>query len=68
MCYDVVDELILSTQSEAIMINYNVLYHIMFNAATDALRLLEQGKTADAMIILASAQQHCEELYIESEQ
>ena len=50
------------------MINYNVLYHIMFNAATDALRLLEQGKTAYAMIILASAQQHCEELYIESEQ
>ena len=50
------------------MINYNVLYHIMFNAVTDALRLLEQEKTADAMIILASAQRHCEELYIESEQ
>ena len=50
------------------MIIYNVLYHIMFNTVTDAMRLLEQGKTADAMIILASAQRHCEELYIESEQ
>ena len=49
------------------MVNYTNLYHIMFNAVTDALRLLEQGKTIDAMLLLASAQCRCEALYIESE-
>ena len=36
--------------------DHTYLYHIMFNAATDALRCLEQERTADAMVILAAAQ------------
>lgn len=46
--------------------DYQWLYHTMFNAATDALRHLERGEIADAMVLLAAAQCSCEEFYMEN--
>ena len=45
------------------MPDYEKLYHIMFNAATDAIELLPDG---EAKTLLIKAQQDCEERYIES--
>ena len=44
--------------------DYQKLYHKMFNAATDALGCLERGEVSDAMLLLAAAQCECEELYM----
>ena len=47
-------------------IDYEKLYHLMFNRVTDALRELERGRVDTAKELLISAQQAAEELYIES--
>lgn len=44
------------------MPDYKKMYHIMFNAATDAERI----STAKASKILRKAQRECEEIYLES--
>lgn len=46
------------------MVNYESLYHKLFNACTDAVALLAEGKTAAAQALLITAQQDCEEMYI----
>ena len=43
------------------------LYHRMFNAATDALRALDQGNAPAAKRILIAAQRQAEEDYINTE-
>ena len=45
------------------MPDYEALYHIMFNAATDAIELLPAGEAKELLI---AAQQACEEEYIET--
>ena len=47
------------------MPDYEKLYHIMFNAVTDAVELIRDSK---AKQILIKAQQECEELYICAEE
>ena len=49
------------------MPNYEKMYYILFNAITDALRLMEAGQHADAAICLADAQCLTEEFYINAE-
>lgn len=46
---------------------YQKMYHLMFNAATDALRLLEEGNVWDAKKVLMDAQCAAEEIYISAE-
>ena len=46
------------------MPNYETMYSTLFNAITDALRLMEKEQYADAAIRLAAAQYETEELYI----
>lgn len=46
------------------MPDYEKMYYTLFNAITDALRLMEQEQYADAAIRLAAAQCETEELYI----
>ena len=43
---------------------YEELYHLLFNAATDALRAMEQENFGQAKGLLVRAQQACEERYI----
>lgn len=43
---------------------YQKMYLTLFNAVTDALRLLEQGDAQGAKKLLEQAQQEAEELYI----
>ncbi|MDR3277977.1 MAG: hypothetical protein LBT12_04320, partial [Oscillospiraceae bacterium] len=50
-------------QGGAVMPDYEKLYHIMFNAATDAERLL-----ARASETIREAQRLCEELYVIAEE
>lgn len=49
-------------------IDYEKLYHLMFNRVTDALRELERGRVDTAKGLLVSAQQAAEEQYIESQE
>lgn len=44
-----------------------LLYLKVFNAATDALELLDHGDVEMAKARLRSAQQMCEEMYVEAE-
>ena len=44
--------------------DYERLYHTMFNAATDAVRMLEEQNYGLAKERLRQAQELCEELYI----
>lgn len=46
------------------MPNYEEMYHTLFNAITDALRLIDQNKITDAAVLLATAQCQTEEQYI----
>ena len=46
------------------MPDFEMLYHIMFNAVTDAIRLLPDCKAKELLI---KAQQECEERYIAEE-
>ena len=48
------------------MIDYRKMYHVLFNAITDALNNIEKGNTNGATQILVAAQQQTEEIYIES--
>ena len=43
---------------------YQKMYATLFNAITDALRLIDEGDLTGAKILLKRAQQATEELYI----
>lgn len=45
---------------------YQKMYTTLFNAITDALRMLEKGNSAGAVALLKQAQQSTEEQYIEA--
>ncbi len=47
------------------MPNYEKMYYTLFNAITDALKLMDAEQYADAAIRLAAAQCETEELYME---
>ena len=44
---------------------YRKMYTTLFNAITDALRLMEKGNSAGAAALLKRAQQSTEEQYID---
>ena len=48
------------------MPDYKKLYHLLFNAITDALEKAESGESEAARVLLVRAQQKTEELYIEA--
>ncbi len=48
------------------MQNYEKLYHLLFNAITDALEQLDAQNYGEAKEALIAAQQKAEEIYIES--
>lgn len=48
------------------MPDYEKMYHILFNAITDALRELDAGRTEVAALLLMEAQRETEKLYIEA--
>jgi len=50
------------------MPNYEKMYHVLFNAITDALRLMEKEQYRNVAACLAGAQCQTEELYMEEEQ
>ena len=47
--------------------NYEKLYHLLFNAITDALEQMEKQNFGTAKETLIAAQQKAEEIYITSE-
>lgn len=47
---------------------YKKLYLKLFNAVTDAIELMEEGRPMTAKDLLVRAQQDCEELYIRQEE
>lgn len=49
------------------MPGFKKLYLLLFNAVTDALRLMKAGRAQEAAEVLMRAQQVCEELCIEAE-
>ena len=49
------------------MPDYIKMYAILFNAATDALRAIDENDTEKARRLLITAQQRAEELYISGE-
>ena len=53
-------------RGESFMPDYETLYHLMVNAAEDALAALETGNIWDARRILTAAEQEAEERYIEN--
>ena len=46
---------------------YKKLYHLLFNAITDALEQMESQTYGDAHELLVAAQQKAEEIYITAE-
>ena len=46
--------------------NYEKMYHLLFNAITDALEQLEKQNLGSAKDLLTTAQQKTEEIYMES--
>ena len=50
------------------MPNFEKLYHMLFNAMTDAVDCLERGETKAARLLLIRAQQQAEELYLAAEE
>ena len=48
------------------MQNYEKLYHLLFNAITDALEQMDAQNYGEAKKTLISAQQKAEEIYINS--
>lgn len=48
------------------MLNYEDLYHVMFNAATDAISAIDKRNYGFARSCLVLAQQRAEALYIET--
>ena len=49
------------------MPDYEKMYHLLFNAITDALNQLEAQNYSDVKDALISAQQKAEEIYITAE-
>ena len=49
------------------MVDYKKIYHLLFNAMTDALEKIDDQNYGDARDILIAAQQKAEEIYINSE-
>ena len=47
--------------------NYEKLYHLLFNAITDALKQMEQQNYGTAKETLIAAQQEAEEIYMSAE-
>ena len=47
--------------------NYEKLYHLLFNAITDALEQMEQQNYGTAKETLITAQQKAEEIYMSAE-
>ncbi len=47
--------------------NYEKLYHLLFNAITDALEQMEQQNYGTAKETLITAQQEAEEIYMSAE-
>ena len=43
---------------------YRKMYYTLFNAVTDALRFMENGNSAGAIVLLKQAQQSTEDQYI----
>ena len=48
------------------MADYKSMYLHLFNAVTDAIELIRAGKTDEAEKRLMTAQQNCEDIYIET--
>ena len=46
--------------------NYEKMYHLLFNAITDALEQMEKKNLGSAKDLLTTAQQKTEEIYMES--
>ena len=46
--------------------DYQKMYYIMFNAVTDAVRMIEKQNYGLAGEVLQAAQKLCEEVYIEA--
>ncbi len=46
---------------------YKKLYHLLFNAITDALKKIEEQNYGDAKDLLIAAQQEAEEIYMSAE-
>ena len=46
--------------------NYEKMYHLLFNAITDALEQMEKQNLGSAKGLLTTAQQKTEEIYMES--
>ena len=46
--------------------NYEKMYHLRFNAITDALEQMEKQNLGSAKDLLTTAQQKTEEIYMES--
>ena len=49
------------------MPDYEKMYHLLFNAITDALEQIEQQNFGSAKDLLIAAQQEAEEIYITAE-
>ena len=47
--------------------DYEKLYHLLFNAITDAVEQMESQNYGDAKELLVAAQQKVEEIYITAE-
>ena len=47
--------------------DYEKLYHLLFNAITDALKQMEQQNYGSAKDLLITAQQKAEEIYMSAE-
>ena len=48
------------------MADYKSMYLHLFNAVTDVIELIRAGKTDEAEKRLMTAQQNCEDIYIET--
>ena len=46
--------------------NYEKMYHLLFNSITDALEQMEKQNLGSAKDLLTTAQQKTEEIYMES--
>ena len=46
--------------------NYEKMYHLLFNAITDALEQMEKQNLGSAKDLLTTAQQKTEDIYMES--
>ena len=46
--------------------NYEKMYHLLFNGITDALEQMEKQNLGSAKDLLTTAQQKTEEIYMES--